>query len=690
LKGPNLFWLFRKLQPYFFIALTGMLAFAPVSFFIRSLKNDIIAIEYPVKFFISESIRNGEIPLWFNTWALGFPLQSSLTWGIFSTPQIFFSSLFNYNLYVLHIEFMFYVLVAGWGMYYLLKKHFVSDDRIALLLACSYMLSGFVTGSSQWLLYITAASFAPLVLHALLGLLKKPSYRYALMFAIFYFLMFTSVYQAFNIISTYCIIGVIVYWIIKAVRNREKLKKLLWFTGITVLLTFLFCAPCLYFTLEVLQYIERGDAISEKINFFNSNYLHPSALSSLLLPLSSTKLSFPGTEGTMMNSYMGLFVLTLLPLAFIHAVKVKNTGILILAAASILFLLVSFGGILPFRNMLNVLPGMAYFRNPGIFRFYFILFVILAAAMYLQNRKLEDLFNFKINGNSVLLKWTLVLLMGTFLTCLLLNAGAARIIFSSSVENTIKSISVSGTVFINSCLQFILVSVLLVLIRKNKFLFLPYVFAADLILNTLLCTPFFTVSSYSIAGTNKNFTVVKGFPVQSPAPSAVPASFTDVKNNSWYNINVFRKEVSTDKSYWGPLHLRHFSERLHDSALSNQIKGKALLFIHEQESNEADKIKIIIQKPSCITAEISISDEKEVILQQNYFPGWRAFYNKQEIPVFEKYHSFIAVKLPKRDGILEIRFEKRNAVYAAVILHLVVILFFIFLLAGFFRKFIRR
>ena len=151
-----------------------MLAFAPVSFMLKALKNDIVAIEFPVKYFISECIRNNEIPAWFNTWAMGFPLQSSLTWGIYSTPQLIFSSLFNYNIYVLHIEFIFYVLLAGWGMFYLLKKHFSLDEKIAQVTACCFMLSGFVTGSSQWLLYLTAAAFVPLLIITLLQLVKFP------------------------------------------------------------------------------------------------------------------------------------------------------------------------------------------------------------------------------------------------------------------------------------------------------------------------------------------------------------------------------------------------------------------------------------------------------------------------------------------------------------------------------------
>ena len=163
---------------------------------IRSLKNDVVALEYPINHFMSQCIHNGEIPYWFNTWAMGFPLQSNLTWGIFSTPQMIFCSVFNYNIYTLHIEFIFFVLMAGWTMFHLLKKYFLRDESIAVVLACCYMLSGFIVGAGQWMLYVTAAAFVPAVLNSLLQLLKFPSFNHALLFGILYFMMFTSVYAA--------------------------------------------------------------------------------------------------------------------------------------------------------------------------------------------------------------------------------------------------------------------------------------------------------------------------------------------------------------------------------------------------------------------------------------------------------------------------------------------------------------
>src|SRR5436309_3130210 len=79
-------------------------------------------------------------------------------------------------------------------MFHLLKKHFIEDKDLALILSCCYMLSGFTVASSQWLLYITGLTFIPLLLNFLFNLLKEPSLKNAILFAISYYLLLTNVY----------------------------------------------------------------------------------------------------------------------------------------------------------------------------------------------------------------------------------------------------------------------------------------------------------------------------------------------------------------------------------------------------------------------------------------------------------------------------------------------------------------
>src|SRR5215207_10470500 len=106
---------------------------------IYTLKNDVLAIEYPIQFFISESYRNGEFPLWMNTWSMGFPLQSILTWSVYSTPQLLSGLILGSNVFILHIQFLLFIIAAGRFMYKFLVTHLIKDKQLGLLFAGCYL-----------------------------------------------------------------------------------------------------------------------------------------------------------------------------------------------------------------------------------------------------------------------------------------------------------------------------------------------------------------------------------------------------------------------------------------------------------------------------------------------------------------------------------------------------------------------
>lgn len=662
----------KTIQPYLFIAACGILAFAPVSFMILALKNDIIALEYPINHFISQCIRNGEFPVWFNTWGMGFPLESSLTWGVFSTPRLFFSAVFDYNIYSLHVEFMFYVMMAGWGMFFLLKNHLCKDEKIALLLSLCYMLSGFMSGSTQWLLYITAAAFIPLVIASLLKLLHSPSFGNSLQFAICYVLMLTSVYAAFNIITSYCIIVFVLIWLWNKSNNRHETVK---YILIAAALTFLLCLPCLYYTIEVLNNLDRGSGLESSDTFFNSNYLHPGALSSMLLPFSSVKMGYSNTEGTMLNTYAGLLTLMLLPMAVWHTVKTKNRVGGLLLLFSLFFLIVSLGEITPLRRLLNILPGFSYFRNPAIFRFFFIFTLLIFLATLLGNYKFENILEKRI---SRLILWIAGLLC---LTTLLFHIADIDGLFENSFYDFVKNITYSRTLLVSALIQLVLISLLLIFLQRKKWKLAVWLFAAELVINTLICTPFFSVSSYTPSQVMNILNPVKGFPIQIIPPSEVPTTLTDENNNSWQNINTFQKEVSSLESYLGPLILK---KQIHND-INNSYTNKQLVFIRGDSVNA--KVNIQIQRPGHIRA-ITITEKPDtVMLLQNYYKGWKVLINNKETEIIQKQRPGIAVLVPAGKNNLDFRYEKNGVRLSAIFVHLVVVLFIAFRIIGRIRRF---
>ena len=660
----------RILRPYLIITVVGILAFAPVSFMIYALKNDIIVLEYPINYYMSQCIHNWEIPYWFNTWGMGFPLQSNLTWGIFSTSQLVFCTIFNYNIYALHIEFIFFILLSGWSMFHLLKKYFLKDENIALLLSICYMLSGFMVGSSQWLLYITAAAFVPLVISSILKLFGKPSFSNSLQCAVIYSMMFTSVYAAFNIITTYSLVVFLILYF-PLVKSENKRRTML-YVGLAGLITLILCLPCLYYTLELLKYLDRGNSIVANTSFFNSNYLHPAALSTMLLPFSSVKMNFSNTEGTMLNSYLGLFALLIFPFAIYKSFKEKNKYALFILAAAVIFLVISFGGITPLRNVLNILPGFSYFRNPAIFRFYFLISVVLLIAMVFRNNSLKELFDSKFIRITA---WILLIVCLTALFSNIKKFGS----LPDSIIAFVKNIDLSQTIFISSFIQALLLILFLLLRSKHQKL-LKIILIADLIFNTFICTPFFSASSYSLKEVNTILHSAQGFPIQNKNVNEVATVFKDEKMNNWYNINVYAKEVSSNKSNRGPLTLKSFSRFGNDSVQLNKP------FVYGDCTN----VSIKLQRPSHVQVTIESNESCQLTLMQNSFPGWKAYYNNKPAEFIEKEKPGLTIAVPGGNGTIDFKYERKGIWLYALLLHLITISFLIYCGAKFVkRNFIR-
>ena len=78
-----------------------------------------------------------------------------------------------YTLRTLQLETIFYIYTSGMGMYFLVH-HFTSNRRVALLIGASFMLCGYNVDSTQFLNWISAASFLPFVF---LFYYRQPSFR---------------------------------------------------------------------------------------------------------------------------------------------------------------------------------------------------------------------------------------------------------------------------------------------------------------------------------------------------------------------------------------------------------------------------------------------------------------------------------------------------------------------------------
>ncbi|MER3497842.1 MAG: hypothetical protein C4308_04020 [Chitinophagaceae bacterium] len=665
----------KNLNAYLVISLAAIFAYLPVSFMIFSLKNDVVVIEYPFQHFIAQSLRNSQLPLWFNSWAMGFPMQTVLTWGIYSTPQIIFGFIAGSNFYMLHVQFVFFIMLSGWGMFRLLQRHFLKDEKISLLLTCAFMLSGITVSSSQWLLYITCLSFIPWLTYCAINLFKKPSAYHAIAFAASYFLFFTNVHIYLSVVITYLLIVffalAIIYVMWYSKKTNEEKRRLLKFASLGFVLTAIICAAPAYYTAETLAHLKRSIPIINDQQFFQENYLHPKALITLLTPLASAKLEYPNTNPVVLNVYTGFFCLLLLPVAIYVSTLKKNYAAWALLSLSVIFLVASFGHLSVVRNSMNVLPGFSYFRHPGVLRIYFLFFLVLFLAQSLRSVKFEELI--ELTTYRRILKIGLVSFLSLLLIMLVYSIGAVGLP-GRSIYETVKKLSFRQLVFINAAAQFVLLLIVLFALEKRKNFLLP-LFVADLILNTLICTPFFTISSYTVKEANEILSATKGFPVQKLPPSLTIATKKDGKNNYWYNVNSFKNEVSTDLSMPGPLALKEIDDFSLNDSLKNAFAEKPIAFLLDSSSGS-----LIIKKqlPKRIVIDMALSKPATIILQQAQFPGWKAYLNGKEISLNQLSLPFVHANLPAGKRTVEFVFDKKGVTVTAIFCHVFVLSFLFF------------
>ena len=652
----------QRSRPYVLLILIAVLAYLPVSFMIFSLKNDILALEFPIKYFISECLHNGIQPFWFNTWSMGFPLESIITWSIFSPLQFLWGVLFHYSLYTLHAEFIFYVSLCGCSFYYLLNRHILNDRKLSFLLSVCYMLSGFTVSSSQWLLYISAAAFLPLIVSLMLSLLKRPSIKTSALFTCFFYCMITGIYVAFSIIICYILIGIVLFYVAYRLQKKQPLKQLVVYLIFTIGLCTILLLPALLSSLHVLNQIQRGDPIISDVKFFSSNYFHPIGLSSLLFPLSSVRLHAPNTESLMLDCYMGLFPILLIPIWIKNRKGITKIELLIIAV-SVFFLLISFGTLTPLRSWLNMLPGFSYFRNAALFRIFFIFFFLLFISLRIKAIQWNEVFDLQGYRKPILF-----IAVGLFILAflvLLFHTNGINNLTSSNWKDSITNLKHSQTYFFNGLLQlFLLLIIILSFVRNRRRLF-EVTIIADLIFNTLICTPFFTVSSYTVKQVEQFIDRTKGFPIQKEYVSEVPVTIQ--KGSAiWYNTNVFKKQVSSADSYWGPLVLKSHQTSVGDTILFNH----QVLFSPQLDSSE---LKVSILEPNHIRAIILKEKAGDIILQQNYSEGWKAFKDHHSIPIDTSIKSQMKIHITS-PGTIDFFYHKASLLITAIIIDVLILL----------------
>ena len=72
---------------------------------------------------------------------------------------------------------------------------------------------------------------------------------------------------------------------------------------------------------------------------------------------------------------------------------------------------------------------------------------------------------------------------------------------------------------------------------------------------------------------------------------------------------------------------------------------------------------------------------------QNYYPGWKAYYNDTPLEFVDKDKPGLTVVVPKGSGTIDFKYEKKGVWISALITHFIIMAFFVWYIYTERRKF---
>ena len=641
-------------------------------------------VVFPFRYFGGECIGNGVFPLWNPYQLTGVPVCADLQYPLFS-PEMWITGLTTgYSIYTLHFLFIFYLVLAGYGMYRL-TLFFNGHRMLAVLTGITYMLSGFFVGHGQALFSIIGAAFLPWVVLYMIKNCLNPSLIHTLKLAVFIFLMLTTGYQFISVMTGYLLLAMLIYYLAFHRKTPHILVRLVKYNGLLFILVLLLG---LVLILPVIQVSDYNDRIGAGLSYSKSIVCSFTwqSLISLVTPFATVKYpEFFDTDISMRNMHTGLIML----LVFASGLIRKKTGIqwLILLFGGVC-LLASFGSALPVHKlMFRFLPFINMLRMPAYFNLLTSFAVILIAGIHLP----EIL---KHADNRKVLKGL------TVLTIILVTALMAFSIFHvqpgfpdvhslfQQTSGYIQSLNFHEHIVIQAPVQLILLLCLLVFLQADKFR--HYLGKAIFI---LVCTEMIlavNLNSYFTVYSTVRPQHIHQFMKSQPSGFPVPEN-TAVMNNSdknlthdplWRNMGILTKKLSYDG--FSSFILKPYNY-LDDSLpalrdvlienppvyLSGRIKRNSGAQIHDIRFDRGDlfvsepvfnslpvnlkkntdhvKPEILSFSPVHCTVKYTLDTASVITFLQADYPGWEISIDGEEAqPVHFQFHVSVSPRAGRR------------------------------------------
>lgn len=339
------------------------------------MKNDIWNGEYPLQVMMSDALAHNSIPMWNPLMQFGTPYYAILGMPIWY-PITLFLAMIGYTPRTVAISYVIHIAIGGFGMYLLAEDEVrkpketlkLSDICVCLIAGSLYCCSGVFLSNAQHIMIIISAAWVPYVFYFAKFFIQKKRIFYAMMAGMCAGLILLGGYpEIFYDLFLYLAIYML---FIEYKKEKGFLRNL--FTAVkqylcVCIFTIIAGSISLLPFLKNMGLIIRGNGLGQVPNGYTF-----SALLSVLFPRMAKIIR--GQEPSMINYYMGIFIILLIPM-FIKRIKYSKK--LYIGIAAIAFLLCWGQNSFIHAIFYRFLPMYDSFRFPTLNRIFLSIFILL-------------------------------------------------------------------------------------------------------------------------------------------------------------------------------------------------------------------------------------------------------------------------------------------------------------------------
>ncbi len=683
-------------NPFFFVLLVFLLAFFPVWTFLFCLKNDVLTGYLPVRFFMSESIRQGLIPWWNPYVNFGLPQHADMSGGFWNPLTWLISITVGYNIYSITFETLLYIIIGGAGMYRM-GSLWNWNAQTKIIAAVCYMCCGYFIGDLQHLNWIAPAGFLPWCFFYYSSFLQKFSFRLLVVNTILFYLYISASHPGMLIGAAYFFSAVTLF-VFTGIGKPKPVGNFFKQTGWVILLLLLIAvatAGMIISYTELLPFLTR-----ESKPVINNSALNSTTFQSgisFLFPFTVVKAEdFFQSDIALRNCYIGL-----IPLVFMLTTLLSNwrkKEVSFFMVVGLFFLLLSSDGFIQ-TFAYRYFPFIGYVRLPGEFRIFTLFCFLITGCNQLNS------FSTDTNANRVALLVSRLLIFFSITASLwgilsIIRTGKTAFfdlhIISQSVDSLKKiaaSLTVYDTILIQGIIQAVLLLLILRSIQKLNSKTLVIVVCFDMIAASSLNLPF---TGYGTKSPVEVQSLLNQSPHGIPIPELHPIqqneegpAGADSIIGAW---SFYNKQPGVTKPAVYPVAFKSMQTILEPQVLK-QLSANPFLFFQSTKTNsmihpnDSQIIKLLSFSPNLITVSLNTREPGLLVLLYRDYLYWNCHINHRQAEKKLFLNNFISLNISEPGQYLvEYRYKPVRIINAAFISLATITSLLITLLIQFVRK----